>query len=264
MEKDMSLKAYILVLFKWKLLIIGLTIASLIIAGVLSFFVLRPVYRGSAVVYLAQVNNNLLLKAKDVQSQITSDSFIQKIAKDLGVESKVVSSTINVSTAQDSKIVLVNFDSEDSDLIKEFFKNFILELNSFNNQAYQTQIKALKDQKLVFASEVNSLDKQAEDVLALLINLEQRGTSNSEYVLEYSQLRAVYDSIISKKTGLVSQISSLDLAINSASSFFYQSDPLVLDKPVKPRKLFNTAIVGLIAFCLSILLALFFEYWKSN
>ncbi len=261
---ETTLRDYLEVLLKWKKLIISITIVALILAVVLNFFVFKPVYRGSAVVYIAQVNNAPLIKPKDVQSQITSDGFLQKMAQDLGVSYIDVNNSISVSTAQDSKIVVINFDSEDKELIKSFFNYFISELNNFNNQAYQTQIDAYQSQIYSLRSQIDSLDKQGEDVLSRLKILEQKGTTNSEYMLEYSQLRSVYDSIISNKVSLVRQIAQLEGVINSANKFFYENQPLILDSPVKPRKVFNIAITLLIAFLLSVLLAFFLEYWNRG
>jgi capsular polysaccharide biosynthesis protein len=244
------------------------------VAFVMNYFILPPIYRGSAVVYIAQINlfgtdkaqiNNIpILKAKDVQSQIESDSFIQKLAQDLSVPSDVISGAVSVSTAGDSKIVIVSFDLKDKDLIKNFFKYFIIEINNFNNQAYQNQIESLKGQVSSLQSQVDSLDKQAEDVLARLKILEQKSATNSEYMLEYSQLRSVYDSIVSNKVDLVKQIVQIEGTIKASNIFFFQSEPLILDSPIKPHKLFNTAIAGLIAFLFSVLLALFLEYWKKQ
>lgn len=263
-NRETTLRDYLEVLLKWKKLIISITIVALILAVVLNFFVFKPVYRGSAVVYIAQVNNAPLIKPKDVQSQITSDVFLQKMAQDLGVSYIDVNNSISVSTAQDSKIVVINFDSEDKELIKSFFNYFISELNNFNNQAYQAQIEAYQSQIYSLRSQIDSLDKQGEDVLSRLKILEQKGTTNSEYMLEYSQLRGVYDSIISKKVSLVQQMAQLEGVINSANKFFYGNQPLILDKPVKPRKVFNIAITLLIAFLLSVLLAFFAEYWNRG
>jgi len=72
---------------------------SLILAFVINYFVFKPVYRGSAVVYFALINNNPLIEPKDVQSQITSDGFLQKIAQDLGITYTEVKDSLAVSTA---------------------------------------------------------------------------------------------------------------------------------------------------------------------
>jgi capsular polysaccharide biosynthesis protein len=263
-DGETTLRDYLEVLLKWKKLIISITVVALILAVVLNFFIFKPVYRGSAVVYIAQVNNAPLIKPKDVQSQITSDGFLQKIAQDLGVSYTEVKDSIAVSTAQDSKILVVNFDSEDKELIKSFFNYFMSELNSFNNQAYQTQIESYQSQISSLRSQIDSLDKQGEDVLSRLKILEQKGTTNSEYMLEYSQLRGVYDSIISKRVAIAGQITQIQSVINGSNAFFYENQPLILDSPVKPRKAFNIAITLLIAFFLSVLLAFFVEYWRGK
>ncbi|MFU2158716.1 hypothetical protein [Caldisericum sp. AR60] len=263
-ENEASLKSFILTLLKYKYFIVGLTVFAIFVSGVLNFFVLKPVYSGCATVYLAKINGNLLLKTKDVQNQIKSDVFIQQIAQDLGVDYKLVKNSLSVNANQDSELIVVTFESEDKTLIKKFFDYFLAELNSFNKQAYETQLNALDIQKQTLLSEFRSLDKQASDMLEQLKSLEQKRTSNAEYMLGYSLLRSVYDSIGTKKVDLLKQIAQLDFVIKSSNLFAYQSAPLILDLPVKPHKVFNIVITGLVAFLLTIVFALLFEYWNTN
>lgn len=258
-EKDSLMNKFVIVFKRQKRIIIGLTLLSLIVSFILNYFFFKPVFLGSATVFLAQVNNNLLIKAKDVQTQVTSDAFIQKTADDLGIKSEQIKDSLSVNTAQDSKLLVVSFESNDKELIVRFFDYFITELNNFNREAFEYQINALKSQQLVLTTEINSLQKQAEEVLVTLNNLQKKSTTNAEYVLEYSQLRAVYDSILNKRMTLITQIAQIDSTIKSANMFFYQSKPLIVDTPVKPRKVFNIAVSGIIAFLLSIFLGLFLE-----
>ena len=257
MEKD--LRDYVSVLLKHKVLIISMTLIALILAFVLNFFIFSPVYRGSASVYIAQINNNPILKPKDVQALVTGDSFLQKISNDINVPYESIKNSVSVTTAQDSKVVLVNFDFKDKRKIEEFFKYFVLELNNFNNEPYQSQIDSLQNKITSLTSELEALEKQGEVVFAKLKDLEQANSTNAEYTLEYSQLISTYNAIISKKVDLVSNISDLKAAINNANMFFYQSEPVLLDTPVGPHKVFNTVITVFVAFIFSILLALFLE-----
>ncbi|MGB9794643.1 hypothetical protein [Caldisericum exile] len=178
---------------------------------------------------------------------------------------KLVKNSLSVNTNQDSELIVVTFESKDKTLIKKFFDHFLAELNSFNKQAYETQLNALDIQKQTLLSELRSLDKQASDMLEQLKSLEQKRTrSNAEYMLGYSILRSVYDSIGTKKVDLLKQIAQLDFVIKSSNLFAYQSAPLILDLPVKPHKVFNIVITGLVAFLLTIVFALLFEYWNTN
>ncbi len=47
MEEEVELRDYINVLLKWKKLIIGITILAMLAAGVMSYFVIKPVYQAS-------------------------------------------------------------------------------------------------------------------------------------------------------------------------------------------------------------------------
>ncbi len=53
-EDEIDLREYISILWKWKTLIISITLASMLIAGVISFFVLKPVYEASTQIIVSK------------------------------------------------------------------------------------------------------------------------------------------------------------------------------------------------------------------
>ncbi|MEM3503862.1 MAG: Wzz/FepE/Etk N-terminal domain-containing protein, partial [Nitrososphaeria archaeon] len=261
------LRDYIRVILRRKRLIILITVFVMLITGILNYFLLPPVYRGSAVIGIAKIGDIPLLSTKDIQTQISSDAFLETIARRSGIPYrylKNINLVTNTSTAVDYKLIIVNFDANDINVINTFFRFFIIVLNDFNRESYMAKISALKDKLSAIQKEIDSLNKQQESVFSKLRNLEQKQKTNSEYTLEYSLVLNVYNSIENQKILLSSQINEINLTINSSNLFFYQSEPVVLDSPVGPQKLLNVAIAGFVSFFFSILLAYFIEYWQSS
>jgi len=262
METGSTFDYYVKIILKRKVLITVITSLSVIVAGILNYVVFKPVYRGSASVYIASVARTPILKAKDVQSQITGGSFLQKIAQDLNVPSSLVAGGISTSVSQDSRIIVLNFDSTDRSLIDSFFESFINDIRSSNEEIYNTQLSSLEAKASILNQQLSLLSEQEKEILSRISSMQQDGKLKSEYTLEYSLLKDVYTSLLSQKVELSKDLSNVYSDIHASNQFIYQGAPMILDKPVKPHKLFNIGLSGILAFIASILLALFLERQK--
>ena len=266
METGSTFDYYVKIILKRKVLITVITSLSVIVAGILNYVVFKPVYRGSATVYIASVARTPILKAKDVQSQITGGGFLQKIAHDLNVSSSLVAGGISTifsfSVSQDSRIIVLNFDSTDRSLIDSFFESFIKDIRSSNEEIYNTQLSSLEAKASILNQQLSLLSEQEKEILSRISSMQQDGKLKSEYTLEYSLLKDVYTSLLSQKVELSKDLSNVYSDIHASNQFIYQGAPMILDKPVKPHKLFNIGLSGILAFIASILLALFLERQK--
>ena len=263
-EQEIELRDYINVLLKRKKLIIGITLTAIIIAGILSYFVLPPVYKGSALIQPAKISSNLILNPSEIQAQIKSSSFIQKLSDDLNVSFSEINSGINVSIPQNSNFVVVEFESKDKELISGFFNKLIPGLNNVNRDTYDDQIEVIESKISTLSKQLELLNIEESLIMKRIQQLEQGGNFKSEYFLEYSLLLDLRNSVLTKKIELESAINDLNAQLKMSHEFMYFSQPSILDMPVKPNKKLNVAIAGVAALFFSILLAFFLKYWYGT
>jgi capsular polysaccharide biosynthesis protein len=251
----------------------------MLVTGLLSYFVLPPIYKGSALIQPAQIGSNLLLTTSEtdnltswtesrdnssnllltpseIQAQIESDYFIQKLSNDLNVSFKEINSGINVSIPTNTNFVLVEFESKDKELVKRFFDKLLPEINDLNKGAYDKQIDLIKSKISTLSKQLESLNTKETQIFQIMQQLERGGAVNLVIDLP--------DSIIIRKQEVEEKIIDLDSQLKMSHEYLYFYQPSILDTPIKPNKKLNVAIAGVAALFFSILLAFFLEYWKGS
>jgi capsular polysaccharide biosynthesis protein len=264
MDEEIDLRDYINVLIKWKWLIIWITILSMLISGIASYFIIKPTYRGEANLLLPKVGDSLVLSAKETEALIQSNDFKNFIGQKINLPFESVSSGLTVSSKDSPNFVKINFENNSKDKIEDFFKELPQTLNEDTEDLYNKKIYALK-------SKLSLLEKQAEEAkkqeLSIEETLKQIGKSSgnkSEHFLEYSFMLNTYNSIVRTKMSLENGITSINTQISGSHKFKYIGSPFILNNPVKPKKLFNIAVSGVAAFFFAVLLAFFLEYWTNS
>jgi len=269
-EEEVELRDYINVLVKWRRLIIVITLIAILISGLLSYFVLPKVYEGSAIIQPAQVGSiiqpaqvgsNLLLSPYEIQTQIKSATFIQKLSDDLNVPSDEINKNINVSIPQNSNFVVVNFEHKDKELIRKFFDKLLYELNSINADEYNNQIDSIKSKVLTLSSQIEILNPEITQISKQILQMQK---SSSKDELGSYLLTSLYESMLSKKIDLENTVTDLNSQLSMSHEFEYLQQPYVSNTPIKPKKLLNVAIAGVAALFFSILLAFFLEYMEGT
>ncbi len=264
MDEEVDLRDYINVLIKWKWLIIWITILSMFISGIASYFIIKPTYRGEANLLLPKVGDSLVLSAKETEALIQSNDFKNFIGQKINLPFESVSSGLTVSSKDSPNFVKINFENNSKDKIEDFFKELPQTLNEDTEDLYNKKIYVLK-------SKLSLLEKQAEEAkkqeLSIEETLKQIGKSSgnkSEHFLEYSFMLNTYNSIVRTKMSLENEITSINTQISGSHKFKYIGSPFILNNPVKPKKLFNIAVSGVAAFFFAVLLAFFLEYWRGK
>jgi capsular polysaccharide biosynthesis protein len=273
--KEITLKDFIRIMFKWKYLILWVIVLAVVISSVFNFFVFKNVFKGVATVFPAQIGNTSfpqqstpVLSSTETLQIVMSDDFMQKLANKLNIPLSELKGDYKVEATQTQSAtqwsILVSFESTDKNLIRSFLDEFVVLLNDYVKVDFNQQIDSLKEYISQLNSQVAAIDARLSDISTKMLQLVNKdGTVKSEYYLEYATLRDSYETLFTQETQLKQQIANLNLAIKNSNLFYYPNGYSILERPVKPRKLFNTAVAGITAFLFSILLVFFLEYWQE-
>ena len=263
----MELKDFFEIILKHKVFVILFVLFVVITTSIINFFFLKPVYKGSAILYPAQIglsggNTNTLMSTDDFILQVTSENFLQQLAKRLGISYTEVKN-LNVVQNKNSKVFKITFESSNKQLIKDFFDKFLILVNDYCSRAYEQQLNTIRNQIKDLSSQVELLKDQANSILNEITRLDSNSTLKSQKYLEYSVLKETYNSILSQESNLNSQITDLNSALNNSNLFYYIGAPAVLERPIEPRKLLNIGISAVSSLFFAIFVALLLEYWKK-
>jgi capsular polysaccharide biosynthesis protein len=259
-EQEVDLRDYINVLVRRKKLIIGITLVAILISGILSYFVLPSVYKGSAIVLPPQIGGNLLTGFAPVETQsiIKDSSFLTKMQGKTGIPYSDLAKDVSVSVPQGTNFVKAEFESTNKGNIQAFF-NTLIDLLNETSSSYEKNFSFLKTKVTDYENQVKILNEEEKGILDEIESLNKSEDKN--YEIGLLVLENIYNSIVKNKVSAESELKNLKYQMDNTHPFVYLSSPSIPDVPVKPNKALNLAVSGVAALFFSILLAFFLEYW---
>ncbi len=263
MEEEIDLAEYFAVLIKRKKLIVWITLLTMLFAGIMNYFVIKPVYKGEATLLLPKVGNSPILSAKEVESLMESEDFENAIAKKIDLPFESLSQGFSFSKSNSPNFVKLTFQNHSKEKIMEFFNALLNLSNERTKEFYDTRVNALKTKLALLKNQLSDTEAQFSLLEKTLNETPKNSSSKAESMLEYSFLLNTYNSVLHTKMSLESQISSINIQLAESNGFKCIGEPFVENRPVKPKKLFNIAVSGVVAFFFAILLAFLLEYQEG-
>ena len=252
-EQEVDLRDYINVLLKRKKLIIGITLVAIIVAGILSYFILPPVYEASGSLLVnpkgATVN---ITSSEDLLSPLSylpqiSVATYKEIVKSKDIEKKVFDelnlssppfnltlgnfdSMINVINPTNTTLIKVSVQYKDSVLAQKIAKNILndtlLYITDLNTTQIQSSKFQLEGQFLSAKKELEDAQKALADFSSQKDNLDSLERQRSSYV-------SALNSYLSDLLLLNSQIAQYENQLSSTrAELKKESKYLTLEKSI--------------------------------
>ncbi|MBS8266564.1 capsular biosynthesis protein [Mesobacillus boroniphilus] len=212
MEDKLILKGAFSIIRKWLWLIISLTISAGLIAGIISFFILNPIYESSSQ-FLVNQNNpgaNQEYTENDIRTNVElintykvilqSSRILDQVATELKLKmsNEVLGKKIDVSSAESSQVVTVAVTDTDPQLAVDIanttvriFQNEISELMNIDN------VRVLSEAKLSPKPEPIGPNKLLNIFVAMLLGA-LTGTGIA-FLWEYIDTRIKSEEDIAEK-----------------------------------------------------------------
>lgn len=290
-DEEIDLRELINVLLKRKYIIIGITLMAILIAGIINYAVLSPVYKSSATFKIAKIDSSLLFNKNEIENKIKSDYVLQKVADKLkfGLVPVELSNIIKIDSLDDDYITLstehtsqkgytrnkvylygsgyvtVSAEYGSPEKARDIVLSVINQFIEISKPHYQDQIALLEKEKEstekqmeIERENMDAVEKLRFDILKSddLSLTEKQIQIN--LLLNYSiQIRDSYNELAEKYYILENQI------LNS-SNFELIKYPSIPQAPIKPNKKLNLAISGVLGLFLGVFIAFFTEFWQSG
>ncbi len=271
MEEEVDLRDYINVLVKWKWLIIWITVISMLVAGVYSYFISPEIYKGSSILELPYISNNptssnISSNPNEIVNFINSGNFLKAISKDCKIPILQLRSSLSVSPIKDTKTLSVTFENPSKDNIRKVFTDLMIKLQSSQyGILYNNKKEFLINYKNSLQSQIQENEKILYSVKKVIQLINQKIPPNDvNSFLLYSKDLSKYYELSSKQDVLMNKLIIIESTLNDAHDFNYITGVYIGNKPVKPKKLFNIAVAGTAGFFFAILLAFFLEYMQGD
>jgi uncharacterized protein involved in exopolysaccharide biosynthesis len=208
-EQEVELRNYINVLVKRKKLIIGITLVAVLVSGILSYFILPPVYEasGSLLVnpkgasvnitsledllsplsYLPQISvstYSVIIKSKDIEKKVFDELNLSSPPYNFTLSG--LDSMINVINPANTTLIKVSVQYKDPDLAqkiaKEILNETLLYITDLNTTQFQSSKSQLEGQFLSAKKELENTQKALADFNSQKDNLDSLNRERSSYV----------------------------------------------------------------------------------
>jgi uncharacterized protein involved in exopolysaccharide biosynthesis len=208
-EQEVELRNYINVLVRRKKLIIGITLVAVLVSGILSYFVLPPVYEasGSLLVnpkgasvnitsledllsplsYLPQISvatYSVIIKSKDIEKKVFDELNLSSSPYNLTLSN--FDSMIKVENPANTTLIKVYVQYKDPDLAQKIAKSILNEtllyITDLNTTQFQSSKSQLEGQFLNAKKELENAQKALADFNSKKDNLDSLNRQRSSYV----------------------------------------------------------------------------------
>lgn len=222
--EEITLRELIEILLKRKVLIIGITIISILAAGIVNFFVLEPVYEARMVLMASQFSDKLqsnqiqgegidsilsslsklpTMTLETYRQQIKAPRIMRATIEDLGLEENYdiesLASAITLETVKDTNLITIKMKHKDpekaAEIVNKVGENFVAfvadkakEHATTSSQYVEAQMEIEKEKLDEVLSELKEFLSQPRGVSELEKELEARLEQITTYKIKLTDL----------------------------------------------------------------------------
>jgi uncharacterized protein involved in exopolysaccharide biosynthesis len=263
-EDEVNLHEYIDVIVKRKKLILIIFSSAVITAAIISFLMPKT-YLSIATIQFGSVGEPLIKKS-EAEESIKFYDFLYPIIKELKLETDVqkLKKAIKVEGVKDTDFFQLEVEYKDRDasfkLCKEISASFLAQANNLYKQRIDLAYRHLEE-----------LDRHMKSVQSDIVNT-QKLISNLSTLQRLADTDAGIKLILLQNTlpnyqvnfmSLINQKNDLLIALFKAKEFKL-AELVSNPKPIKPNKILNVTIFGIIGLMTGIFLAFFIESYEKE
>ncbi|MGQ9804225.1 MAG: polysaccharide biosynthesis tyrosine autokinase [Anaerolineae bacterium] len=271
MEEEIDLRQYLFVLLQWWWLIVGCTILAALAAFTVSSL-MRPVYRARTTLliqkaptpdvtdYTALLTSERL--ARTYVQMITGRPVLEATIAQLGLEEtpEELASRVSVEQVRDTQLIRVSVEDTDprraaliADTLSEVF---VAQIQAIQQQRYGESLERLQQQ----ITELSGLIEETQRQIDAL-----KGSNNAQDQAEQAQREVILAGYRNSYTTLIQNYERMRLtASQSADAVFLYEPAQIPPSPVRPRKLMNTAVAGVVGAMLAVGVVFLLEYLNDT
>lgn len=282
MDDEIDLRDIFRVLWKRRLLIIGVFVVAVLVAGVISF-AMPPVYRVSAIiamgnfedpVYTSQDSAKSIMLSDEflqdpvytsqtsAKSIMLSDEFLQEVFAQLdsnatGSGPRVSIESVKVEPVKDShRLIEISVETPEKQEGKEAVEKIIELYAKRSEDSYNKHKKILSDQLAVIQGRLDVMDMEINQTLETLRDIQDSsGSSAVQAEMRFSHTMDLLGGMGTQRSALIDRSLHLQkqlVLIRNLEVVQPANEPV---SPIGPRKTLNMAIGGMLGLMVGILAA---------
>lgn len=302
MEETIELRELIETIWKGKWIILSVTVLFMVIAAIVSLFVLTEKYESKATVQVESGTQDAGIMASYVAAEFTPEIFTERIRnvqlmnqglQDQGIDELFDKNALTTNVQSDSTLVELTYTNTSPEKAQQYLDLFITTTKDRMNTSVKNTLNQLEE---TYSSEAEQLSGEIEAIVEkynatvsaneLPDLLTMQMMINSQIVLsieedqletlrkvdgklhnELMQMQAEIGSKSSEYRNVLEKYQSVKTGLDSFRPEPYIRvivEPTLAENPSAPNKTLNVAIAMVIGLMASVGIVFFREYWKNS
>lgn len=260
MEEEITLRELIEIILKGKKLIIGITILAVLIAGIVSFFVLPEEYEAKAKIvfdkgFVQQHNIDLQSYSSTIKTRSNIESLISSLQLDKNIYTVTeLMNSISANYNKETNQIIISVTGDNPNVIQKIANNLA--------RVSTEKLALINDTEIAKAEKaLEYIESQLE---ATPKTLEDNVNHNNLNVL----INPLYEKLITRWEDTNYQLFQLkfekEMLTEGQSRFVTIEEAPLPQEPVRPNKTLNIAIAAVLGIMVSVFIVFFLEYWRNT
>lgn len=238
MEQEISLREIIEIILSGKWLIAGITAIAVLVSGIVSFFILDPVYEARATLNITdnreEGNPNYLVKYVE---QVTSHAVMTDTLNSLGIDREELSITglrekISTEIVENTPLIRIKVTDSDPELASIITNQIAASFIYYMRMQEQEELRSLA------RSEVEKIEAELEIHRATLAKLEEELKNTPEFILTQKSLAGdSYLHAIESERRRAAEAGGLQLLDEEINPVYTSLQQSITDLRVEMKKL---------------------------
>lgn len=265
MDDEIDLRDIFRILWKRRLMIIGIFIVAVLIAGVISF-AMTPVYRVSSIIAMGNFEEPVYTSQTSVKSIILSDEFLLEVFNQIrpnatSSEFAAFRNSVKVEAIKDSdKLIKISVDSPKRQEGMVAVEKIIGLYANRSEDSYNRQKKILTDQLAVTLQRLGVIDLEINQTQEALQGIQETmGSSAVQGEMQFSRTLDRLNNMQTQRSALIDRRLELQkqlVLIRNLEVIQPAREPV---NPIWPRKALIVAIAGMLGLMIGIFAAILRE-----
>ena len=261
-EDEIDLRDLLLVLWKWRKLILAIFLVSLLIGAVYSFAV-SPVYQVQAKISIgsfeSETNSTQPKMTPETAKEILLSSDLQEEAWGAGTNAE----GLNVEIVADTNILEITLDTNDPQQGEVLLNKLINFFDEREGVRYERSKELINNDLQRTEEELQEVNKSIKQTRELLDKLSKAGLSSTSEIQQIGLLDSLSRFTEQREKLLEKKLES-EQKLNSIEGIKVLEKPEAPSSPVRPRKKLNITEAGVLGLMVGVFVAFTVDYFRRN
>jgi uncharacterized protein involved in exopolysaccharide biosynthesis len=261
MDDEIDLRDIFRVLWKRRLLVIGVFMVAVLVAGAISF-IMPPVYRVSSIIAVGNFDDPVYTSQASVKSIMLSDEFLLDVFEQIspnetGSEFMSFKGSVKVEPVKDSdRLIDISVETPDKQEGMNAVEKMVWLYANSSIDSYNKQKKILSDQLAIAQGRLEVIDMEINQTREALTSIQDStGSSAVQAEMSFSRTLDRLNGMETQRSALIDHYLDLKKQLELISNLEVVSAAREPVSPIWPRKALIVAIAGMLGLMAGIFAA---------